>query len=669
GTLNCGTCSSGYVCNSTGQCVSGTCSPTEVCTDGLDNDCDGLIDCKDSDCSGLNACICTSPVAEVCNNGKDDDCDGLIDCVDSDCSSNNACQSCNPQCSKVICKPRTEICNNGLDDDCDNTIDCVDSDCSTNLFCCVGDQCGCPNGMTLCSDGVCRASCSVDPPCNNNGVCDSGESCTCADCFSKQDSCKPGNICDANTKHCECQIGLLPCSDGSCKDHCGACGDNVIDPGESCDGSQWGSIENCKDLGFSGGTLSCTLNCNFNTSNCIDSVGFCGDGVRNVGEECDGFDWGPIDSCSDLGFSGGVLDCSSNCKFDTSGCYDVPGCDSDDDCPSGAVCGGDGKCGCPDGTDLCADGSCSSSCSFKGCVGSPDNICSSGESCHCADCEGFRNSCEITSSCVSGFCKECKLTSALWDVDNCDGNTCVVANDSSVDLFVVGSDGCSGKSFKFRVYLDGKPNNIVGYPPSAVFSNAKASSSWNVFWKDVSGFLGLGDDDPVYSFYARTASGVSRNSDNKIKVCDNDDDCDGVPNSRDLCSHTPYGSTVDKDTGCDPEQAECISFIDCTNVPWGECDETNIKKRNICRITNTSQPDPLGDQHHNFCCNNPDTCFCSFKDGITENCRNNPYLSSWIPVAAGCLVEEEFPFFSSFSILIVLSILLCYYILFRGDEK
>jgi hypothetical protein len=47
----------------------------------------------------------------------------------------------------------------------------------------------------------------------------------------------------------------------------GACGNNVLDAGEQCDGSNLAG-QSCAGLGYSGGTLSCNTNCTFNVSAC-----------------------------------------------------------------------------------------------------------------------------------------------------------------------------------------------------------------------------------------------------------------------------------------------------------------------------------------------------------------------------------------------------------------
>src|SRR3989344_1929626 len=50
-----------------------------------------------------------------------------------------------------------------------------------------------------------------------------------------------------------------------------------------------------------------------------DVQGFCGNGVVNSGEECDGSNLNGK-SCSTQGFSGGTLSCNANCTFNTSAC-------------------------------------------------------------------------------------------------------------------------------------------------------------------------------------------------------------------------------------------------------------------------------------------------------------------------------------------------------------
>jgi hypothetical protein len=55
------------------------------------------------------------------------------------------------------------------------------------------------------------------------------------------------------------------------------CGNNIKETGEECDGTDLGG-ETCKSLGYSGGSLSCTVACDFNTSACSSGGGGGGGG-------------------------------------------------------------------------------------------------------------------------------------------------------------------------------------------------------------------------------------------------------------------------------------------------------------------------------------------------------------------------------------------------------
>jgi len=52
----------------------------------------------------------------------------------------------------------------------------------------------------------------------------------------------------------------------------GLCGNNIKEPGESCDGTDLNG-SSCTDTGYAGGDLSCNSNCTFNTSSCVSGGG------------------------------------------------------------------------------------------------------------------------------------------------------------------------------------------------------------------------------------------------------------------------------------------------------------------------------------------------------------------------------------------------------------
>jgi hypothetical protein len=93
------------------------------------------------------------------------------------------------------------------------------------------------------------------------------------------------------------------------------CGDKVKNGTEKCDNKDFGGAT-CSSLGFDGGGLTCSSDCKtINTTGCFK----CGDKVKNGAEECDTLDFGTT-SCQSKGFECGDLTCSGQCKISTSGC-------------------------------------------------------------------------------------------------------------------------------------------------------------------------------------------------------------------------------------------------------------------------------------------------------------------------------------------------------------
>ncbi|MBW2968021.1 PKD domain-containing protein [Candidatus Woesearchaeota archaeon] len=152
----------------------------------------------------------------------------------------------------------------------------------------------------------------------------SGDSCSalcvieyCSDSIiqSLVEECDDGNLANGDGCSAVCTLESMPAT----------CGNGAIDPGEECDGFLLGSFE-CFDLdSFTGGTLSCSPTCTFDTSSCTGTpTGVCGDGVVNPGESCDGADWGPVSGCDYFGYTSGTLSCTGTCSFDTSACTAGP---------------------------------------------------------------------------------------------------------------------------------------------------------------------------------------------------------------------------------------------------------------------------------------------------------------------------------------------------------
>jgi len=108
----------------------------------------------------------------------------------------------------------------------------------------------------------------------------------------------------------------------------------VLDVGESCDGGLFvDGVSLCSDysVDFTGGLLGCSSSCGLDTSNCEGVVGggFCGDGLIDLGEQCDGVDLNGVPlSCVlfDSNFVSGVVSCTDACVLSTLGCVERPLC-------------------------------------------------------------------------------------------------------------------------------------------------------------------------------------------------------------------------------------------------------------------------------------------------------------------------------------------------------
>lgn len=117
------------------------------------------------------------------------------------------------------------------------------------------------------------------------------------------------------------------------------CGDGNVSPGEQCDGDDLQDFD-CEALGYGGGELACDpVTCMFDERGCDDGGDEpCGNGMIDIGEQCDGGDLAGLE-CADFGLDDGLLLCDpTTCTYDTSLCG-IFAC-GDGDVDAGEQCDG-----------------------------------------------------------------------------------------------------------------------------------------------------------------------------------------------------------------------------------------------------------------------------------------------------------------------------------------
>jgi len=169
------------------------------------------------------------------------------------------------------------------------------------------------------------------------------------------------------------------------------CGDGLAEGTEECDGldlrgASCTGFLSPGDGNYSGGSLSCASDCTLDFSSCE----YCGDGIANGDEACDGTDLDGL-TCSDQGFDGGDLSCDTSCNFVEDGCAS---CEGDRNGMYGTECEQgltvyDGYAVCVEPCDTSAD--CVDP-SLDACE--PNYICLSG---------GCRIACDVHEDCPTGM--------------------------------------------------------------------------------------------------------------------------------------------------------------------------------------------------------------------------------------------------------------------------
>jgi len=253
----------------------------------------------------------------------------------------------------------------------------------------------------------------------------------------------------------------------------GRCGDGLLQSGEQCDGSALAG-RSCASFGFTSGVLACDEECRIDLADCGRGDPACGNGVLDPGESCEGADLASNDCTTiGLGFTGGVLACLGNCTFDASGCAPAPVCGNaslewneacdDSNTADGdgcsASCGLEAVCGntllepgevCDDGNRIDGDG-CDASCASETFCG--NGIVETGEACddgNRIDGDGCGGTCRLEAVCGNGQlepgeqCDDGNLLRGDGCSPSCGNEICsdvLESNDSAEKATPVDSEG------------------------------------------------------------------------------------------------------------------------------------------------------------------------------------------------------------------------------------
>lgn len=349
-----------------------------------------------------------------------------------------------------------------------------------------------PDGTCACevsvADPECRSCPDVDRPCSvqvqtldqcGNGTCPAVQAAgicqvssesgnlLCADPFVtsvvpcagfEATPCPTGTCCvDDAREGCDSARGDVNCGGlcvvGSSGPACfvpgtQTCPNSIVDPGEDCDTQNLGG-EDCVSRGFSAGVLRCTRDCRFDTSGCGAISPECGNGQCTGQETCDSCptDCGP---CCGNGQCGGGETCQT-CPQDCGVCCGSGECSGGETCTSCpqdcGVCGGcvaqDGQCNGGETCQTCPQ-DCGTCCGNGQCSG--DETCQTcpqdcGTCCGDGQC-GIGESCQTCSRDCGGCCGNGRIDA----LENCDaldlnGASCEFLNFPGGG--VLGCDNCS----------------------------------------------------------------------------------------------------------------------------------------------------------------------------------------------------------------------------------
>ena len=455
--------------------------------------------------------------------------------------------------------------------------------------------------------------------------------------------------------------GLTDCDDAACASDPSCktgpyCGDGNIDDGEQCDGTTFpNNTKKCSayDSIYASGNIFCNDDCTINVNACVLAP-YCGDGMINNGEVCDGDKFiNGYTTCAqwdDKYASGNVL-CTSDCGLDFSQCVLAPvepdpvvpdpvDPDPVSSCGNGIV-DGDEEC---DGDKFLLDEdtcngwvpaytsgkvTCNADCTvnYSACSDIVAEICDNGVDdtsnglidCQDPDC-AKASACQTPASQAAGS----EICDNGYDDDknglsDCNDPACMSASNCKLGLIY---EICDNNVDDDKNGLIDCNDPACSYNPACVATPTENCS--NGIDDDKNGLIDC--NDPACSTVPSCG--------NKIEICGNniDDDHNGLVDCNDpVCANT---------TACLSVAENCSNHTDDDGDGAVDCNDADCSDDAVCLSSGLSicangkddNADGLVDCEDPICAN---TNYCVTKKFSEDvKCSGTPVSSSSAPLAA-----------------------------------